>query len=51
MRMPTRKDAVPDSENGRGLVLVESVSDDWGAYRKAEGKVVWAMISPWHRAG
>jgi hypothetical protein len=25
-------------------LLVESLSTGWGAYRKANGKVVWAMI-------
>ena len=44
-QMPTRQEAGPDSECGRGLLLVESLSADWGAYRKAGGKVVWALIS------
>jgi anti-sigma regulatory factor (Ser/Thr protein kinase) len=43
-RMPARRDTGPDSECGRGLLLVESLSTGWGAYRKANGKVVWAMI-------
>jgi anti-sigma regulatory factor (Ser/Thr protein kinase) len=43
-RMPARRDTGPDSECGRGLLLVESLSTGWGAYRKASGKVVWAMI-------
>jgi hypothetical protein len=42
--MPARQDAGPDSERGRGLLLVESLSEDWGSYRKAEGKVVWVLI-------
>jgi anti-sigma regulatory factor (Ser/Thr protein kinase) len=42
--MPARQEAGPDSEAGRGLMLVESVSDDWGVYMKADGKFVWAMI-------
>jgi len=42
--MPVRQDAAPDSECGRGLLLVESLSRDWGWYRKATGKVAWAMI-------
>jgi anti-sigma regulatory factor (Ser/Thr protein kinase) len=44
-QMPVRKNAEPDSECGRGLLLVESLSTEWGSYRKAAGKVVWAMIS------
>jgi anti-sigma regulatory factor (Ser/Thr protein kinase) len=43
-QMPSRRDTGADSECGRGLLLVESLSTDWGAYRKANGKVVWAMI-------
>jgi anti-sigma regulatory factor (Ser/Thr protein kinase) len=42
--MPVRQNAGPDSERGRGLLLVESLSRDWGWYRKATGKVAWAMI-------
>jgi anti-sigma regulatory factor (Ser/Thr protein kinase) len=44
-RMPVRRDAMPDEESGRGLMLVESLGKDWGAYKKEEGKVVWVMIS------
>jgi len=41
---PVRQDAAPDSDRGRGLLLVESLSRDWGWYRKTTGKVAWAMI-------
>jgi len=44
--MPVRQDGAPDQESGRGLMLVENLAQDWGAYRKAAGKVVWALISP-----
>jgi anti-sigma regulatory factor (Ser/Thr protein kinase) len=44
-QMPVRQDTSPDSEYGRGLLLVESLSTDWGSYQKAGGKVVWALIS------
>jgi anti-sigma regulatory factor (Ser/Thr protein kinase) len=45
--MPVVKDlAALDGEDGRGLILVTTLSKDWGVYRKAEGgKVVWAMIT------
>ena len=43
--MPVRRNAVPDEECGRGLMLVEALSAGWGAYREAIGKVVWAKIS------
>jgi len=42
--MPVRRDAGQDSGNGWGLLLVESLSRDWGWYRKPTGKVAWAMI-------
>jgi anti-sigma regulatory factor (Ser/Thr protein kinase) len=44
-QMPVRKNAGPDSESGRGLLLVESLSTEWGSYRKANGKVVWAVVA------
>ena len=34
-----------DEDGGRGLLLVETLSKDWGAYTKAEGKVVWCLIA------
>jgi hypothetical protein len=44
--MPVRKDSTADDEEGRGLMLVDSLGKEWGAYRKAEGgKVVWVMIT------
>jgi len=43
--MPVRQDARPDDVGGRGLLLVETLGKDWGAYRQAEGKVVWVLIS------
>ena len=44
--MPVRQAAIAvDDEGGRGLLLVETLSKDWGAYRKAGGKVVWVMIT------
>jgi len=42
--MPICQDAGPDSECGRGLLLVEALSKDWGAYRRGRGKVVWVLI-------
>jgi anti-sigma regulatory factor (Ser/Thr protein kinase) len=44
--MPVRQAGAPDQESGRGLMLVENLAKDWGTYRKAAGKVVWALISP-----
>ena len=42
-QMPVRQDAGPDSERGRGLLLVDTLAEDWGAYRTAGGKVVWVL--------
>lgn len=44
--MPVLKYRTADDEGGRGLMLVEALGKEWGAYRKAEGgKVVWVMIT------
>jgi anti-sigma regulatory factor (Ser/Thr protein kinase) len=43
--MPVRRNCGPDDESGRGLMLVENLGSDWGAYRKSDGKVVWVQIS------
>jgi len=43
-QMPRRPEPQPDAEHGRGLLLVESLSAEWGAFRpdRSGGKVVWA---------
>jgi anti-sigma regulatory factor (Ser/Thr protein kinase) len=43
-QMPVRRDAGPDDESGRGLMLVNCLGSEWGAYRKANGKVVWVIV-------
>jgi anti-sigma regulatory factor (Ser/Thr protein kinase) len=44
--MPVLKDMTAlDDEGGRGLMLVRTLSKDWGAYRQADGKVVWCLIT------
>jgi anti-sigma regulatory factor (Ser/Thr protein kinase) len=41
---PVRADVSADSESGRGLLLVEMISDQWGSYASpAGGKTVWAV--------
>ncbi|MGW5775315.1 ATP-binding protein [Streptomyces sp. NPDC003863] len=35
------KAADPLEEGGRGLVLVEAVTDRWGVEERADGKTVW----------
>lgn len=46
-RMPMPKDLDPEGEHGRGLWLVEALSEDWGAFRPAHasGKVTWAALA------
>ena len=38
------RDTGLDSDCGRGLLLVEALSKDWGTYRRGRGKVVWVLI-------
>jgi hypothetical protein len=42
--MPVRRDGGPDAIDGRGLLLVESLGKDWGAYCEPGGKVVWVSL-------
>jgi hypothetical protein len=44
--MPEKRDVAFDEPGGRGLMLVEILSAEWGAYRKAGGKTVWVRLSP-----
>jgi hypothetical protein len=45
--LPVRQNAGPEAEGGRGLLLVESLSVEWGSYQPPEcsGKVVWAVVA------
>jgi len=42
--MPVRHDASPGEVGGRGLLIVDSLSAEWGWYREATGKVVWVLV-------
>ncbi|MGO4421217.1 ATP-binding protein [Streptomyces sp. MCAF7] len=42
--LPTRRTAKDDDENGRGLAIVEAVSDRWGTDRLPWGKRVWGEL-------
>lgn len=43
--MPARQDAGPDSEAGRGLMLVAALVSQWGSGRaNGGGKVTWAVV-------
>jgi hypothetical protein len=51
---PVQADPCEDAENGRGLLLVSAISEQWGWYfpgdhastsvRDQHGKVVWAVV-------
>ena len=46
---PVPRHAGDDDESGRGLMLVQAISDQWGWCPLADGtagKVVWAVIRP-----
>lgn len=36
-----------ESESGRGLVVVEALSERWGVDRTAAGKSVWCELTAW----
>jgi anti-sigma regulatory factor (Ser/Thr protein kinase) len=44
---PARVDADDEAESGRGLLLVETISDQWGSFpaRETGGKAVWAVVT------
>jgi anti-sigma regulatory factor (Ser/Thr protein kinase) len=44
--MPVLDDAPADAEAGRGLMLVASLSAEWGFYRTAAGKAVYFTLMP-----
>ena len=46
-RHPAPQHAEPDDESGRGLLLVETLSAEWGSYQpeRSSGKVVWALVT------
>jgi two-component sensor histidine kinase len=41
---PTVRHVAPDSLDGRGLAIVEALSDSWGVERDGLGQSVWADI-------
>lgn len=44
--LPVRAEPGTDAETGRGLLLVEMISDEWGAYPTPPcGKSVWALVA------
>lgn len=43
--LPVRGAAAAQDSNGRGLLLVDSLSERWGVEPTASGKIVWSEIS------
>jgi anti-sigma regulatory factor (Ser/Thr protein kinase) len=43
---PVLAQARPDSETGRGLMLVADLSTDWGFFRTGPGKAVYFTLAP-----
>jgi anti-sigma regulatory factor (Ser/Thr protein kinase) len=44
-RLPTRKSPSPDDTSGRGLLIVEELSDRWGVQADDHGKTVWCEVA------
>ncbi|MGX1756885.1 ATP-binding protein [Streptomyces lydicus] len=49
-RMPELRKPGPDDPAGRGLLIVDALSQHWGVRPRHPGKTVWAHL-PLHRAG
>lgn len=43
---PERRDAATGDENGRGLAIVEALSETWGSHPHPRGKIVYARLRP-----
>ena len=41
---PVLTDVTDEAEQGRGLRIVEAVSEQWGWYASGNGKFVWAIV-------
>ncbi len=41
---PELTDIPPDAESGRGLAIVDALSERWGFYPSSGGEVVWAQV-------
>ena len=43
--LPSRRQATPRDEGGRGIALVDALSSGWGAERTPDGKTVWFEVA------
>ena len=48
--VPVPRRSGPDRPTGRGLRIVEALSDDWGFTRNRKGKAVWFELSRSNRS-
>jgi anti-sigma regulatory factor (Ser/Thr protein kinase) len=44
--LPIPRAALPEATTGRGLLIVDRISDRWGTGTRPGGKVVWAELVP-----
>ncbi len=44
--VPVLRAAAPVAESGRGLAIVDALSDDWGIDGLPDGKRVWFRVGP-----
>ncbi|WP_214107223.1 ATP-binding protein [Acrocarpospora catenulata] len=42
--VPRQRDPGPDATDGRGLMIVSTLSDDWGVASSLRGKIVWFIL-------
>ncbi|NEB74373.1 ATP-binding protein [Streptomyces sp. SID14478] len=43
--LPTLLDASTEAENGRGMALVDAITDRWGVQLRDDGKVTWCELA------
>ncbi len=43
--LPSRRQATPMDEGGRGIALVDALSSGWGAEATPDGKTVWFEVA------
>jgi len=44
-RLPRLRDPEPNATNGRGLLIIDSVSDRWGVELMDDEKIVWSEVT------
>lgn len=42
--VPNVNHAKPEDESGRGIFLVDDISDEWGAEPTVDGKLTWFRL-------